>query len=1337
MKKKAFIPISALVGALLLAIIATMTPFIAERNLAYAQTNSDIATLSNLRVNPGTLAPAFDPADLPSDGGNDGTSVTNAHPYTVNVRHSVNSLTVSATKTDRNASVAYIVNGGTPGNSGRISLAIGNANVVVVRVTAEDATTQKFYEVTVTRASSTASGDATLSALSVSPGTLSPAFMAATTEYSVDLPYDPNTNADVDLTVTASESDSVVTVKKDGDVVALQDIPIDEGDNTITVDVLAPNFVATETYTLTINRARRNASDDATLSLLDLNQGMLMPAFDSANLPDGNGNNGTSAANAHPYTVSVPHSVIEVTVTAATTDSRAKWEVTAPADNDSTQRGHQVSLTTSPTTEIMIMATAEDRTTEKFYEVTVTRAAVGASTDATLSALSVSPGTLSPAFMAATTEYSVDLPYDTNADVDLTVTASESDSVVTVKKDGDVVALQDIPIDEGDNTITVDVLAPNFVATETYTLTINRASANASDDDRLSLLDLSEGMLMPAFDSADLPDGDGTAGTPHLYTARVANSVESLTVTGQAESSVAMVSITSAQDSSVSEGAVDLIVGDNVITIAVTAEDRGAAKVYQVTVTRASSTASNNATLSALSVSPGTLSPAFMAATTEYSVDLPYDPANNAAVDLTVTASESTSVVTVKKGNEIIAAVDLDTIAIDEGDNTITVDVLAPDFVATKTYTLTINRASANASDDDSLSLLDLSEGMLMPAFDSADLPDGDGTAGTPHLYTARVANSVESLTVTGQAESSVAMVSITSAQDSSVSEGAVDLIVGDNVITIAVTAEDRGAAKVYQVTVTRVAASASSNAALGGLTLTTGAVVDPSLNPAFDAASLPALTGGAHHFTASVSRGTDMVQVIPVAGDVDGAVVNVMSDADDTVTMVDTSDPPAYAVDLEVGDNVITVMVTAANVVTTKTYKITINRPGTGNATLSDLSLSGVSLNEAFGTAADDAYTADVASSVSTTVMATAVQSNATVSIMPVDADSAMDGHQVALTPDSNTIVVTVTAGDNTRVYTVTVTVPSSDATLRTLALSGITLSPAFDPAMTEYTAEVLNTVEATTVEAMATHPDATVEGTGDESLTLGENTVEVMVTAEDGTTTMTYTVTVTVTAPSSDATLQMLALSGITLSPDFDSATMEYTATVDATVQATTVSAMATHPSATIEVTGDESLTVGENTVEVMVTAEDGTTMMTYTVTVTVLSSDATLASLTLSDITLSPEFDSAITEYTATVAYVESTTVEATPTHSGAMVDGTGEMSLMVGENTVEVMVTAEDGTTTMTYTITVTVEMPTLLDRYDADDSRDIDLTEVNNAIDDFFDGELTLAEVNAVIDLFFQ
>ena len=99
------------------------------------------------------------------------------------------------------------------------------------------------------------------------------------------------------------------------------------------------------------------------------------------------------------------------------------------------------------------------------------------------------------------------------------------------------------------------------------------------------------------------------------------------------------------------------------------------------------------------------------------------------------------------------------------------------------------------------------------------------------------------------------------------------------------------------------------------------------------------------------------------------------------------------------------------------------------------------------------------------------------------------------------------------------------ADATLRVLSLSDGTLTPAFLPATTRYTASVANAVEAVTVTATANADDATVVFLGaDEapladadagaaghqvSLTVGENTFKAQVRAHDGTTQI-YTVTV-----------------------------------------------------------------------------------------------------------------------------------------------------------------------------------------------------------------------------------
>jgi hypothetical protein len=93
-------------------------------------------------------------------------------------------------------------------------------------------------------------------------------------------------------------------------------------------------------------------------------------------------------------------------------------------------------------------------------------------------------------------------------------------------------------------------------------------------------------------------------------------------------------------------------------------------------------------------------------------------------------------------------------------------------------------------------------------------------------------------------------------------------------------------------------------------------------------------------------------------------------------------------------------------------------------------------------------------------------------------------------------------------------------------------------------------------------------------------------------------------------------------------------------------------------------------------------------------IISDDATLSSITASGITLAPVFESAVTNYTASVAnHISSTTIAATSSDSSATVKINGlestnqNVTLNVGENVVTVKVTAEDGITTQTYTVTI--------------------------------------------------
>ena len=218
--------------------------------------------------------------------------------------------------------------------------------------------------------------------------------------------------------------------------------------------------------------------------------------------------------------------------------------------------------------------------------------------------------------------------------------------------------------------------------------------------------------------------------------------------------------------------------------------------------------------------------------------------------------------------------------------------------------------------------------------------------------------------------------------------------------------------------------------------------------------------------------------------------------------------------------------------------------------------------------------------------------------------------------------------------------------------------------------------------------------------------NVITVIVTAQDGETSQTYTVTVT-RAGSADATLSALSLSGVTLSPAFASGTVAYTASLGHAVMETTVSASASDANASVEVKlngvvdqdGVVGLAVGSgNVIAVVVTAQDGEMMQTYSVTVTRAgSSEASLSALTLSGVTLTPAFAAGTTAYTASVGHAVTETMVTATAVAGAVyevklngvVDQDGVLPLAVGAgNVIAVVVTAQDGEMTQIYSVTVT-------------------------------------------------
>ena len=187
----------------------------------------------------------------------------------------------------------------------------------------------------------------------------------------------------------------------------------------------------------------------------------------------------------------------------------------------------------------------------------------------------------------------------------------------------------------------------------------------------------------------------------------------------------------------------------------------------------------------------------------------------------------------------------------------------------------------------------------------------------------------------------------------------------------------------------------------------------------------------------------------------------------------------------------------------------------------------------------------------------------------------------------------------------------------------------------------------------------------------------------------------TVSIRSLGSDSSLKSLKIPNTTLSPAFDKNKYNYTATVT-DVTSVDIEAKPTDSNSSVSITPNASqLVKGENDISIVCKSETGKETV-YTIKVTLnltpteeelQALDASLKNLTVKGYKL--DFTSNEKKYYLEVDYdVTKLTVNATPTNSKATVKISGDKKLVVGKNTIKLVVTSEDKTKTETYQIIVT-------------------------------------------------
>jgi hypothetical protein len=302
----------------------------------------------------------------------------------------------------------------------------------------------------------------------------------------------------------------------------------------------------------------------------------------------------------------------------------------------------------------------------------------------------------------------------------------------------------------------------------------------------------------------------------------------------------------------------------------------------------------------------------------------------------------------------------------------------------------------------------------------------------------------------------------------------------------------------------------------------------------------------------------------------------------------------------------------------------------------------------------------------------------------------------------------------DGTEVqFVVKVREAETNPNLASLTLGdNLAFSPGFSTEVESYTAdEVPYTIGELRIRpnAESTYASITIDGrtyparnaTAAAALRAGEvNAISIVVTAEDGVTTRTYTMNVKRAEPDRDSSLAGLAVSeGTVLTPRFSTDVTSYRISIPYEPEALTFTPTTNSPVATVTVqekavpSGTESkpIELGDElitSVNIVATAQDGTTKTVYTVTIQRAEPDrdSSLAAIGASEgASVAPKFSRNITDYEISIPNTMDTVI-LTPEASSPVATVTVAGKAIPSGSSAEPITLPEDSATDLTINVT---------------------------------------------------